>query len=418
MRGLGTAVFGMVVLAGPALAADLPEAPAPYVPVTSPVSVSQWEGFYTGMHFGWSSDNIDGRTPAGTDFSMSDHGGFSGGGLRGYNWLFGNVVLGLEGDITIHETKTENASVSVGSDYIWDAGVYGRLGYTWGRFMPYVMAGGRVAEIHGHSLAPMTQGDVTRHLGWSVGAGLEVAVYYPIRLRAEYLYTRFGAEDYVFSGGSTEFEPEAQQFRGAIIFALGNGFKDYPESFLTRPGNTWSGFYGGAMVSASMLQDDAEIAGLGSDDASDGSFGTGMFLGANYQFGNVVTGLDADLSLREGESTSTIAGVRLDKEPMWDAHVRGRIGYAWDRFLPYLAGGFAITQVHFQQEGTSSLNVEPAKGWTVGAGVDVAITDHVFGRLEYLHDEFEDVTGDVVAGAASFEPSVDTVRAGIAVRLP
>ncbi|MBZ8134677.1 outer membrane protein [Afifella sp. IM 167] len=423
MRGFGLAAIGAVAISGqllavPAFAADLPEYAQPPAPIMTPEPVSEWEGFYTGLHFGWSADTIDGQS-GGVPYSMSDNSGFSGGGIRGYNWLFGNILLGLEGDIVIHETKTTNAPANVGTDFIWDAGAYARIGYLWGRFLPYAMVGARMAEIHAHTLTPtLIQGDVAHHYGWSVGLGVEAAVFYPIRLRAEYLYTNYGAENYNFGGTTTKIDPEAHQVRAAVIFALGSGFDDYPKTFLDAPGNNWSGFYGGAMLGAAFLNDDTTITGVGSGTADGTSVGGSMFLGANAEWGSLVGGIDMDLGLRQGDQGATIAGTKVTKEPMWDAHVRARIGYDAGRFLPFVAGGFAITQVHFTQAGTTTINVEPAKGWTVGGGVDVAFTDHIFGRVEYLHDEFQEVSNALPVGTTSFEPSVDTIRAGLAVRLP
>ncbi|WP_026379673.1 outer membrane protein [Afifella pfennigii] len=423
MRGFGLVALGTMTLASqiaaaPALAADLPEYAEPPAPITTPAPVSEWEGFYRGLHFGWSADDLEGQS-GGVPYSMSDDGGFAGGGLGGYNWLFGNVMLGLEGDVVIHETKTTNAAANIGTDFIWDAGAYARLGYVWGRFMPFVTAGARMAEIHAHTLAPtLIQGDVVRHYGWSLGAGLEVAVFYPFRLRAEYLYTNYSQETYRYAGTTTSVDPETHQLRGAIVFALGDGFEEYPQTFLTAPGNSWSGFYGGLSAGAAFLSDDTTLAGLGAGTADGTSLGGGMFLGASAEWGRLVGGIDMDLSLRGGEQSVTIAGTIIDKEPMWDAHVRARLGYDAGHFLPFVAGGFAITQVHFTQAGTTAINVEPARGWTIGGGVDVAVTDRIFARLEYLHDEYQDVANALPAGATSFEPSVDTVRAGIAVRLP
>src|SRR5437660_4610139 len=81
------------LIAGPALAADLP--------IKSPFLAPSWTGFYIGGHAGWVSDR-----PSVTDEAYFDSGAttllnsssFAGGGQIGYNWQMGSVVYGIEAD--------------------------------------------------------------------------------------------------------------------------------------------------------------------------------------------------------------------------------------------------------------------------------------------------------------------------------
>lgn len=85
----------------------------------------------------------------------------------------------------------------------------------------------------------------------------------------------------------------------------------------------------------------------------------------------------------------------------WGGATRVRIGFAADRFMPYLAGGIAYGQ--FQdtvsisvkgEDGTvvSSKNLTDETktmiGYTVGGGVDFSVLDNVIVRAEYRYSDF------------------------------
>src|SRR5690348_10241423 len=91
-------VFAFVALAAttaPAAAADLARR-APYYPAPAPVyaPVFNWTGFYIGINGGggFGSSNWD------STGSRNVSGGLIGGTV-GYNYQFGQVVVGIEGDI-------------------------------------------------------------------------------------------------------------------------------------------------------------------------------------------------------------------------------------------------------------------------------------------------------------------------------
>ena len=98
MKRLCLALIGVVALAGAAAAADLARpAPVPYYP-KAPVFVPpyNWTGFYIGINggggFGSSSWDSTG--------SRNISGGLVGGTV-GYNYQFGQAVIGVEGDIDL-----------------------------------------------------------------------------------------------------------------------------------------------------------------------------------------------------------------------------------------------------------------------------------------------------------------------------
>ncbi|WP_273758510.1 outer membrane protein [Bartonella sp. AU55XJBT] len=86
----------------------------------------------------------------------------------------------------------------------------------------------------------------------------------------------------------------------------------------------------------------------------------------------------------------------------WAGALRARIGFASHRLMPYIAGGFAYTQMQYilslltksQEDSTvfASGNVfdktKTMIGYTVGGGFDLAMTDDIIMRTEYRYTDF------------------------------
>ncbi|WP_375662638.1 outer membrane beta-barrel protein [Bartonella sp. OC16QHHD] len=85
----------------------------------------------------------------------------------------------------------------------------------------------------------------------------------------------------------------------------------------------------------------------------------------------------------------------------WGGATRVRIGFAADRFMPYLAGGIAYGQ--FQDTVSISVKDEDGRvvssknlsdetktmiGYTLGGGVDFSVLDNVIVRAEYRYSDF------------------------------
>jgi len=79
----------------------------------------------------------------------------------------------------------------------------------------------------------------------------------------------------------------------------------------------------------------------------------------------------------------------------WDGAARLRIGYAFDRFLPYIAGGVAGADFRWRPFYPIDLSVPhdvTMWGWTIGAGLEYAITDNLIARVEYRYTDYGDKT--------------------------
>jgi outer membrane immunogenic protein len=161
----------------------------------------------------------------------------------------------------------------------------------------------------------------------------------------------------------------------------------------------------------------------------------GLFVGGNYQINRVVLGVEGDWQWSNLTGNNQIlaplgAVGTFPGEPFTIsttvkdyAAVRGRLGFAFDRFLVFGTGGWAwgnpstsfalVGGAPFVNQGGSS------SGWTAGVGVDYAFTESVFGRIEYRYARLA-TAGFVSAATDSADaPShlpINDLRAGIAYK--
>ncbi len=169
---------------------------------------------------------------------------------------------------------------------------------------------------------------------------------------------------------------------------------------------TWTGAYVGIQGGAGWLNGDFSVPGASASQDFDGGM-VGGFVGYNWQFGNgFVAGVEGDFDYNWNEES--FGGIDIGTD--WSGAVRGRIGYAFDRVMVYGAGGWAITNGYV--EGLGVDESETFNGWTVGAGVDFAVTDNMFIRGEYRYNDF----GDKDIGGLNVDLDQHVVKAGIAVK--
>lgn len=168
----------------------------------------------------------------------------------------------------------------------------------------------------------------------------------------------------------------------------------------------WSGFYVGAHVGYGWGQADGDYVdpsiptgGSYSHDV-DGMLG-GLQIGYNWQYAAWVMGLEGDFSWSgmDGDtSTSFLAippsQVSFDTQINWLSTIRARVGWAPDRWMIYATGGiaFADFDVDVNTDGTQASDGTTKLGWTVGAGVEYALTDAWRLGLEYKYLDFGDET--------------------------
>lgn len=356
------------------------------------------------------------------------------------NGLIGGVVLGT-GDVSASQKLS------------WFSTARGRLGWAaWDRTLLYATGGliyGRESISETTSgVGTTVAGDSSIRLGGVIGAGVEHAFGSNLSARVEALYYDMGTET-ISSTGAGLTQSGAFNYRGAMIRAGLNwwpGGQNYAHAgtagalFNMVPSPMaydWTGYYVGANVGAVWGRSDV-ISGQGVPfpvftnapgsipflitpaqigtwpgvtGSASGVLGGGQ-AGYNWQSGQVVWGVEADFDgtgLHEKSSSvlsrTSVSGTQtvtanFSANVDWIGTFRGRVGYAWDRFMVYGTGGLAVAGTRLDtayaevQPATltapapttaSSSNVTP--GWTAGIGGEWAIDQAWSAGLEYRHTE-------------------------------
>jgi outer membrane immunogenic protein len=156
----------------------------------------------------------------------------------------------------------------------------------------------------------------------------------------------------------------------------------------------WTGFYLGAAVGGgwgSATWNDPFAPATAT--ASPHGFLVGALAGINYQIDSVVVGAEADFtgSWTNGSVVDS-AGNNLLTKVFWTSTVTGRVGWAFDRLLIYGKGGAAFAYdrdtVTLATDGGQAIGSTYRAGWTIGGGLEYAVTDHWIARFEYDYLKF------------------------------
>jgi len=150
-------------------------------------------------------------------------------------------------------------------------------------------------------------------------------------------------------------------------------------------------------------------------------FVAGGQIGGNYQIGAIVLGIEGDFDWSNQSHTTTLFGITAKQSIDWIGTVRGRFGYAYDRWMFYVTAGGG--------EGKASTTLSDCCGsitaskthslWTAGVGIEYGITDYLTARIEYLYLNTGDINLATINGFAITGKVQDNlIRAGLNVRLP
>ena len=183
-------------------------------------------------------------------------------------------------------------------------------------------------------------------------------------------------------------------------FAADLPYRGPPPVYLPpAPIFTWTGLYLGGQVGYAWGSDPIhEVdSGFGDNaffnDKPQGVIG-GAHVGYNLQYAQWVVGLEGTVDGTSLHGTRTSAtGVTMSTRPDVQGSIRGRLGIAFDRVLIYGTGGAAFSGItndyslgfpFFLQETITKTRT----GWTVGGGLEYAITNNWSIRAEYRYSDF------------------------------
>lgn len=239
---LASSTFAASLLAGAAMAADLPS--RKLAVAAPPVLLANWSGFYVGLNAGAALGRSSGVETVGFDMTgiavgpatvaqitgVNGGGGrtsFIGGGQIGWNWQSGALVAGVEADIqglagagearsrtlvaTIIVPLTSTVSTARRLDYLGT--VRARVGFDvvpgWLLYATGGLAYGGVGastatlqtNIVGAGFGASSFGGA--RIGWTIGAGVEWAFARNWSAKIEYLHYDLGRVAYSHAGLAT-----------------------------------------------------------------------------------------------------------------------------------------------------------------------------------------------------------------------
>jgi len=181
----------------------------------------------------------------------------------------------------------------------------------------------------------------------------------------------------------------------------------------------WNGLYvggtiGGGWGTSRLSSLDPDSSG---DFDVDGVLG-GVTLGFNHHQDMIVFGVESDyvFSDMSGDASGAFCISVCTAEIKWLATVRGRVGLALGRYMPFFTGGLAIGEVDGSVNG-EGLQSETRVGLTFGGGVEFQVTDWISIKGEYLfvdlgraQSPFDFVDGGIVSQNAD---SNHIIRGGV-----
>jgi outer membrane immunogenic protein len=238
-RSLGLGAVLTCLVAGTAVAADMPMKAAPYNHRAA--ACAQFGGFYLGAQAGgvnysnsfndldqFGHNEID--SDLGNNVSQTGRGGLAG-VQTGYNWQSGCTVFGIETDWAWTSAKASSTfsdgqgfppettdHITPTSKLRWFGTLRTRTGVVVDNLLLYVTGGLAYANIRRDALffedndppGPETFSTSRTRFGWTAGAGTEWAINANWSLKSEFLYMQFGKDEKTFT---SQIISGGQQFR-------------------------------------------------------------------------------------------------------------------------------------------------------------------------------------------------------------
>lgn len=181
-----------------------------------------WSGIYLGAQAGWGR-LVDVRQTSDFGHTSRDYSGdgMLGGMTFGVNWQNGSWLLGLEGDYSRSNIRAVAVDVAplctsggVGNciteiDDLWT--FRARAGVVMSQFLVYGTGGlayGTV-KVGDEMPSPPSFGSRKREAGWTLGAGVEAAVWDRWTTKIEYLYVDLPVPDYLIGFSPTAHSTHA-----------------------------------------------------------------------------------------------------------------------------------------------------------------------------------------------------------------
>ncbi|MGH6837860.1 MAG: outer membrane protein [Methylocella sp.] len=177
-------------------------------------------------------------------------------------------------------------------------------------------------------------------------------------------------------------------------FAADLPYRGPPPVYLPpAPIFTWTGLYLGAQIGyvwgSDPIEVDSTVPSAFFNTKPNGVLG-GIHVGYNLQYAQWVGGIEGtvDGTSLEGTRVSD-GGVTMGTRTKVQGSIRARIGIALDRVLLYGTGGAAFAGFTNEYDfGLTETDSRTRAGWTVGGGIEYAVTNNWSIGAEYRYSDF------------------------------
>lgn len=177
---------------------------------------------------------------------------------------------------------------------------------------------------------------------------------------------------------------------------------------------SWTGGYVGVNAGYAGGKNKLNVYdGISAKDNSNGFLG-GIQAGYNWQFDQMIVGLETDIQGAGLKSDVEVSGLGgAEAKINWFGTTRARLGYTpVDRFMVYATGGVAYGKIKASYGDFSQSDTKV--GYTVGAGAEYALTNNVTLKSEYLYTDLGKLKLDTDAGRiGEVKAPFHTVRVGV-----
>jgi outer membrane immunogenic protein len=175
------------------------------------------------------------------------------------------------------------------------------------------------------------------------------------------------------------------------------------------PAFSWAGGYVGVLGGYGWA--DGTLNGPAGSSKPDFDGGRlGGFAGWNFDVGNnIILGAEGDIDYDWNKGSSQTTSFATE----FSGSARARAGYAVDKALFYVAGGWTGASGKFKDSATGVNDSKMLNGWTVGAGVDYAVTDRIFTRVEYRYNDYGSKSYSGGNSTGDFSQNVVNVGLGV-----
>ncbi len=154
----------------------------------------------------------------------------------------------------------------------------------------------------------------------------------------------------------------------------------------------WQGLYAGVHL------------GHGESGPADGFLG-GAQIGYNWQAGQIVYGVEADVSFADISFEQSFMGATVSASIDWMATLRGRLGFlVTPNVLVYGTAGFGYVNASGSANlpGVVSFSVSDSEfDFVYGLGLEGKLTNTMSARIEYL--AFSDLDIDIIRAGVNFK---------------